>query len=272
MSSVAIAEIMLSLYPIAVKMIQTNLFTQVFFRALSYVAISIFFVSLPTTEIILNPSYIIISILNLVHIFSSYVGFINLDAGVAMTLFYIYPFFNIIFKSIIDKTGIHFDTIKYMILSLIGVALISIPKSSTNSGSRSVIIGLISILIAALTESLIYTFYKTKPSSNPFNGIFTLYAFSIILMLLFAPKFLQITNNGENIMKLIIFNVMIGLVGHIFRFYGIPRLSTEVYSINLFIGVISAYIFGWYFVGEKITIYHIIGSILIMFSIYQINK
>jgi drug/metabolite transporter (DMT)-like permease len=45
-----------------------------------------------------------------------------------------------------------------------------------------------------------------------------------------------------------------------------------MYSVYLFTGVISAYLFGWFFLKEKITVYHIIGSALIIHSMYQIQK
>lgn len=292
MTSVAISEIMLSLYPIIVKTTNTNIFTQVFVRSLVYATFSIIFMSLelrishkgsselrishkgslPVYTTLLTPSFIIISIVNLIHIFSSYIAFINLDAGVAMTLFYIYPFFNIIMKSLLERSTEYLGIVKYIFVSFIGVALISLQQiGSSNGGNKYYLLGIVSILIAALTESLIYTFYKQKSELNPFNGIFTLYGFSAIVMILFAPKFLQTNTDSKAIMNLILFNVMIGLLGHLFRFYGIPRISTEVYSVNLFVGVISAYIFGWYFVGEEITVSHIVGSILILYSVYKVN-
>lgn len=270
MASVFLAEIMLSLYPISVKTINTNLYTQVIMRILTYTIISLFFATIPVSEL-LNPSYIFISILNLIHIFSSYIAFINMDAGVAMTIFYIYPFFNILFKSILSRTAIKPEVIMYFLLSLIGVAFISLQNITKGTQINSFLYGLFAIVIAALTESLIYTFYKKENKTNPFDGILTLYFFSGIIMLFFAPKFIQIRDNYDNIVKLILFNIMIGLVGHIFRFYGITRVSTEKYSINIFIGVISAYIFGWLFLGEQITMYHIIGTLMILYSIYKVQ-
>jgi drug/metabolite transporter (DMT)-like permease len=274
MSSVILAEIMLSLYPIVVKSISSNLYTQVFVRAVTYTVISMFFTDISISTIFSSPQYMIISMVNLVHIFSSYVAFKNMNAGVAMTLFYIYPFFNLIFKSILTKTAVSGETYRYLFTSLLGVALISLPNMLGDKSKYSYLIGFVAIIIAALTESITYTFYKAESKTNPFDGIFTLYFFGTIVMLFFAPKFLQASTSGDksNIAKLVAFNVCIGLVGHVARFYGITRTSTEMYSVYLFVGVISAYIFGWYFLKEKITIYNIIGSALIIYSMFQIQK
>ncbi|XWV25801.1 permease [Tupanvirus soda lake] len=201
-----------------------------------------------------SPAYMIISIINLVHIFSSYVAFKNMNAGVAITIFYIYPVFNLLFKSYLTHTKLNFGVLKYIIFSLVCVGLISFQSMSEDQTKNSYFIGLLAILVAALTESLTYTFYKSESKMNPFDGIFTLYLFGTILMLFFAPKFLEANTkiNKNNIVELVMFNIFIGLVGHIFRFYGIPRTTTDVYSVYLFIGVVSAYIFGWYFLKEKL--------------------
>ncbi|XWV24571.1 hypothetical protein QJ856_gp1219 [Tupanvirus deep ocean] len=274
MASVITAEIMLSLYPIVVKSISSNLYTQVLMRALTYTVVSMLFTDMSVSSVLTSPAYMIISIINLVHIFSSYTAFKNMNAGVAMTIFYIYPVFNLLFKSYLTHTKLNFGALKYIIFSLIGVGLISFQSMMEDQTKNSYFIGLLAILIAALTESLTYTFYKGESKMNPFDGIFTLYFFGTILMLFFAPKFLQASTkiDRSNIIKLVIFNIFVGLVGHIFRFYGIPRTTTEVYSVYLFIGVVSAYIFGWYFLNEKITIYHIIGTAIILYSMYQIQK
>jgi drug/metabolite transporter (DMT)-like permease len=271
MENVLFAEIMLSLYPISVKSIDTNIFTQVFVRSIVYAIISFFFISMPIKTILTKPSYLIVSILNLVHIFSSYIAFNNMNAGVAMSLFYIYPLFNLIFKSILTKKPMGYYIIQYFIISFIGVVLISFQSITNNKTIGKYLIGFVAILIAALSESLIYTFYKIESKENPFDGIFTLYIFGSIIMLLFAPKYLQISNNYDNLFKLVVFNIFIGFIGHIFRFYGISRISTEKYSITLFTGVVFAYIFGWVFLGEQNTIYHIIGTLIILFSVYKIN-
>lgn len=274
MASVIAAEIMLSLYPIIVKSISSNLYTQVLMRAITYTAISFFFTSIPIKTVFTTPSYMIISIINLVHIFSSYVAFKNLNAGVAMTLFYIYPFFNLFFKSLQTGQGMDRSALKYIGFSIFGVALISYQSMITSKTKNQFFIGLLAILVAALTESLVYTFYKKKSDPNPFNGIFTLYFFGTLLMLFFIPKYFQYgsTIDKQNLVKLALFNIFVGLVGHILRFYGITRTSTELYSVYLFVGVISAYIFGWYFLKEKVTVFHIVGSLIILYSAFQIQK
>ena len=227
---------------------------------------------MPLSTVLLNPSFTLVSILNLVHIFSSYVAFKNLNAGAAMTLFYIYPIFNLFLKSIITKTPISAKTIMYFIVCLFGVFMISLNEITSDQTKGLFMVGLISILIASLTESLTYTFYKQENQQNPFDGIFTLYCVGFLLMLLISPKYLEVKNNMSNLSKLLLFNVLIGIVGHLFRFYGIPRVTTEIYSILLFIGVITAYLFGWFFLSEGITLYHIIGTVLILFGVYNVSQ
>ena len=65
---------------------------------------------------------------------------------------------------------------------------------------------------------------------------------------------------------------MIGFVGYILRFFTIPRLSTLTFNSLIFIGVIFSYIWGYIFSKEKIDKNSIIGTLLIMGSIFTINK
>jgi drug/metabolite transporter (DMT)-like permease len=50
---------------------------------------------------------------------------------------------------------------------------------------------------------------------------------------------------------MILFNVFIGFTGYAMRFSAIPLVSTLIYSILSFIGIVAAYLFGYIFEGEK---------------------
>ena len=65
---------------------------------------------------------------------------------------------------------------------------------------------------------------------------------------------------------------MIGFVGYILRFFTIPRLSTLTFNSIIFIGVIFSYIWGYIFSNENIDNNSIIGTLLIMVSIFKINS
>jgi drug/metabolite transporter (DMT)-like permease len=60
-----------------------------------------------------------------------------------------------------------------------------------------------------------------------------------------------------------LFNALIGFVGYNMRFYAIPKVSTLVFSLLSFIGVVSSFAFGWLFAGEIPSLLSALGAALI---------
>lgn len=295
--SVLLAETLLSLYPILIKTVNTSLFTQVIARIVTTAIVSYFFITMPIGDVINTPSYYVISLLYLIHIYVSYVGFQNLGVGVALTIFYIYPLINVLIKDLFITKTIDKEVIYNFIISIIGVFLIAqgsdspdtIQPVGVDNGQPLIsnkLMGIIAIVFAAITESLIYTFYKVESGGNPFNMLFTLTFFGAVIMSIawwagVAPLVDDPNNPPFNfggftlsptIIKLIVANIIMGVSGYALRFYSIHKISTEWYSILAFFEVIIGYIFGWYILGEKITKWHLAGTSLILYSVYQINK
>jgi drug/metabolite transporter (DMT)-like permease len=281
-ASVIFAESVSSLYPILIKTVDATLFSQVLVRMVTMSMVSSMFISKGLfMDVLTNPKFYGMSLFQIFHIFVSYKGFSILDAGTAMTIFYTYPLMNVVIKNMIDKEPFDNNIMGLLGLAFLGTFIISYPSLNlkNNKNNKIFYVGLIAMLLSALTESLTYHFYKQENQLNPFDSLFSMYFIGSIIMLLFMKIKNKNKNdnnlNSDNITKLIMFNIFIGLVAFSAKFYGLPRISTEMYSVLSFIGIISAYVFGYYFLNEKITIYHVIGTLLIMFSIngvYKLNK
>lgn len=223
-------------------------------------------------SVLWNPRFWIIGMINILHIFASYLAFQNLNTGVAMATFYTHPLINVTLSSLFLGTQFPTHLIPYFILCIIGVAIIYIPNIMGNIlAPGSLIIGFIAIAISALTESIITVFYKGQEHENPADSLFSLYLIPTIILTLISPQFGEFTSTAE-IGKIIGFNAIIGFVGYFARFFSIPRIPIEWFSILSFAGVISAYIFGYSFFGENITGYHIFGTLAIIFAIWRIDN
>jgi len=72
-----------------------------------------------------------------------------------------------------------------------------------------------------------------------------------------------IDTNPTNWGKMAIFNLVIGFAGYCLRFYSINNVSTVVFSLLSFVGVISSYAFGKYFVNEEASLKTYLGAFLI---------
>jgi drug/metabolite transporter (DMT)-like permease len=74
------------------------------------------------------------------------------------------------------------------------------------------------------------------------------------------------------ISKLVVANIAFGVIGYVLRFYSVSRLTTEWFSVLSFAGIIFGYLYGWIFYHETITWSKLIGTMLIVYSVYNVKE
>jgi drug/metabolite transporter (DMT)-like permease len=127
-------------------------------------------------------------------------------------------------------------------------------------------IGVGMILVAAITEAMIYFIIRKLKTSNPWNHVFISYVLGTVLFSGFAT-----TTQTVSLSMLI--NAIIGLIGYLLRFFSITHLSPITYSFLSYIGIIMAFVYGVIFNGDSITSLKIIATLFILIpSIQQIMK
>ena len=298
------SEIALSLYPQLIKLVPASLDIQIAVRCISYSLLAIIGISIhgftnKNKNILKNNSNsnsnsnsisfyntIIMGMVNLVHIISSYTSFKLLSSGVSYALFYTYPIFNLIGRSIFYNEKISLVNYIYIIIAIIGVYLIYYKgqpeyetmqndnmQNDNMQNDNTKVNGFIAGMTSAITESLIYFMVKSNiPSISPFVQVIKTYLFGGILSIGYLIKNIKLINLDINYwITLILFNSIIGFLGYVLRFFTIPRLSTLKFNSIIFIGVIFSYIWGYIFSNEKIENYNILGTLLILGSIFKIN-
>ena len=299
-----ISESLLSLYPIFVKKINLPIDIQLWTRLITYVMVSLFFINYTwVTTNIFAPESIGLSLVNIIHVYSSYQGFLNLDSGVAFSIFNIYPILILLFSGIAWK--------KEYFLAMVGLIFFiyssSIDDEKNNKSNMNFIYGFGMIILAAITEAIIYFIIKNIKTDNSWNHLFIAYFLGSILTSLyifkdyiFSNNYLNVNSdvnpdvnsdvnpdvnpdvnlsetkskiNYENISQIalsLIINGIIGSIGYFLRFYSVYRLEPGIYSILSFFGILTAYFYGIVFNEETIDMYKIIGTILIVLSNYLI--
>jgi drug/metabolite transporter (DMT)-like permease len=314
------SEIALSLYPQLIKLIPTTIELQVAVRCITYSVLAIIGYYITThnntynnTNITTNNNNntntttntfsfiittIVMGLVNSIHIFSSYICFNTLSSGVGYSIFYIYPIFNLLGRTLIYNEKIDSINYLYILISILGVYLIyknnnkdTTPDTTTHPtpetiehktsfqtisdiiNTKNKTIGLFSGIISALTESIIYFMVKDNLGSvSPFIQLFKSYLFGGILSIIYL-----IQNSTTNLdyhywITLILFNALIGFVGYLLRFIMIPKLSTLLFNSLIFTGVIFSYSWGYLLSNEPITYNNLYGTLLIVLSIVLINK
>jgi len=292
--SVLYSELVLSLYPILIKVVDTNLYTQLVARFLVFPLLAIIGGTWYNHTLWGNMSdtlvNIMMNIVNVGHIAVSYLAFKMLPTGIAISLFYLFPFFNVIAGSLLFGESISFLSISLIACACIGVYLIANDKEgkegkggkegkegkesnenkeikeSKTTYSTGVIMG----ILAALTETMIFIFIRsnTKAQVSPFYTVTHLYPFGLAALLLYGIFHTNLIDiSSIRWAQLIGFNALLGFTGYISRFYAISNIPTIVFSLLSFIGVVAGYLWGIIFTDDKPTITAMIGSGIIAGSI-----
>lgn len=275
-----VSESLLSLYPIFVKKISLPIDLQLWTRLITYVLISLFFINYSwiSTNIFTSEA-MILTFVNLIHIYSSYEGFLNLDSGIAYSIFNIYPLLILLFSGISWRIEY-----LYSIIGLIFFMLSNFLSSKSNkydSNNNLFLYGFTMMIISAITEALIYFVVKNVKTDNNWNQLFVAYFFGAIISSLYIFKVYWLDNkdnkkndnhNYKNEFNIgliglaLLINGIIGAIGYWLRFYSVYRLEPSIYSTLSFFGIILAYIYGIVFNNESIDFAKIIGTILIIIS------
>jgi drug/metabolite transporter (DMT)-like permease len=274
---VVLSEIALALYPILIKRVPTDLVTQTLSRLLTFSILGFSFASASDiqqtwlTKDGLFRSFGL-GLITLIHVGVSYFAFEALPAGVAMSLFYFYPIFNLIGGVLGFGESISPLQLFLVFLAFIGVLLVSLSITEGDPENKSKDPynwkGIAAGLGAALTETFMYFAVRTARVPNPYFATLELYPGALIPflgMLLASGK--QIDWRPSVWLPMTLFNVFIGFVGYSLRFYAIPRVTTVLFSLLTFIGVIASFLWGYLFAEETPTWMAAIGAFLISLGV-----
>jgi drug/metabolite transporter (DMT)-like permease len=272
-ASILYSELVLSLYPVLIKSVNTNIFTQILARFIAFPALAIVFGSSQDFSAIWGNPYeafvsILHNILNLGHVGASYIAFKNLQVGTAISLFYLYPIFNIIAGSLLFGESISLISLFIITVAFIGVYLIATSHKSIeeDEAKKKHRIGVVMGILAAITETMIFIFVRsnTDAQASPYYTVNHLYPAGLAMLAAYAIFNKNIVDtSGLNWTKLLGFNAILGFTGYIARFYAIPKIPTIVFSLLSFFGVTFGYIWGVFFMGDKPTMKALIGGGLI---------
>lgn len=283
-SSLLTSNVLLSSYPILIKKYinDISLDTQLLIRVIMYIALAIPFMiyageAKHIFSSLISPGFIAISIINLIHIYSSYAGFAILDAGISMTTFYSYPIIQVFLSNLfLGAPKITPTILLSMFGCFLGVAILnadSIQRFIQSKESKE-FEGYLFIGIAALTEAIISVFYKKADLKNAFTSLYTLYAPGLIFLLAYLFAFpskiskISLLPSKISILPIIFYNMLIGGMGYMLRLYSVTKIDMKWFSALSFTSAVSAFALGKFFLGEEIKLQHWIGTAIMFLSIY----
>jgi drug/metabolite transporter (DMT)-like permease len=275
-----LSEIVLSTYPLLIKLVNASVTFQTGLRMMSYTILALFAGWLIGADlkpgVLFSGETAATGFLNLVHVVASYTAFDQLAGGNAMALFYTYPVWNILGSAAAFGEKIQLGSLPWIGLALAGAVLLAKPTTSNWT-----LIGIAAALTAALTETGIYLWFKSHgdslgkdDSAQPFTKMAQMYgssgvlwAIGVAIMLGLGYMSKSVFNiSGAGFGSILAYNSIFGFLGYALRFYLIPKVSTVTFSALSFFGVIAAYVFSWMFTGEIPTMTQGLGAAAIVIA------
>jgi len=261
-----------------VKFIHFPIINQTWARLVIYTLISMIFMDWKIAgKGLFSLLGITLALINVIHIYSSYIGFANLESGVSYSIFYIYPLLILLFSAT-KMQWIYF-------VPLIGVGLLTYSGWSSLL-SNNFTKGLAGIIVSTLTEVAMYFIVRKMKINNKWNILFIAYLLPAIILSAILNKNVLPKNKSNNnnidstnetdenkenkwnkdVIFLLLGNAIIGALGYYLRFYTIEKLPVVVYSSLSYFGIIMAYFYGWELNKETLDWKKAIGSLLIIIS------
>jgi drug/metabolite transporter (DMT)-like permease len=306
-----VSNVLLSSYPILIKSYIANIsiVVQLVVRIVVYICLALPFLviggeGMNILTTLIEPKYLAISAVNMLHIYSSYKGFEYLNAGISLTTFYSYPIIQVLLSRIFLGTELTSGLMYNLFGSLLGIGILN--KDTLIGGEKSANVkkGFSFIAIAAITEAIIGVFYKGVNIQNPFMSLYSLYAPAFVFFMLwylyqkyktsqevkdtvsdFTDEKIKkdkegkkdnwwhiLTNHGGFMKRIILYNMLIGGIGYTLRLFSLTKIPISWFSGLSFTSSLSAFIMGWFFLGEKIKLNHLLGSIVIFYNIFRIKQ
>lgn len=275
------SEATLSLYPILIKAVPTTLTTQLLSRFLTFSLLA----ALLATPKDLKATWGTaagatrsagLGAITLAHVTASYYAFSKLPAGIAMSLFYTYPFWNLLGGALGFGEKVTSTQLLLTATAFAGVLLVSFGSQQAPEGAPPGTPpppirwpAIASALAAALTESAMYFGVRTAAQPDPYYATLELYPGALfgLLGLLglrhVQGRATQVDARPSVWGPMVLFNSLIGFAGYALRFWAIPRVSTATFGLLSFVGVVASFLFGWLFAGEKPTMMAAVGAGLI---------
>jgi drug/metabolite transporter (DMT)-like permease len=273
-----ISEIILSTYPVFIKLVNISFLKKMLYRFATIILISLFLIDTSyISKYLFHKDGLLLSFYTIIHVYFSYKGFEILKGGVANSILFTYPLI-ILYYSGNKNYWIYF-------LILIGLLLFCLDdiqdKKMDNIYEYSK--GIFYMIGSAISEACIYFSVLKLDTKNNWNHMFISYFFGLLFLLTvyiyqknkdkekkdkkkeeFQLKNVNKTKNVNNFALL--FNIVVIVFGFYLRFYSISRINSKLYAILTYLCIIFTYISSYLINQEEINMYNISGSLIIILS------
>lgn len=241
--------------------------TQNFYRFLISAIIIILIVIVSKTSVkILKADYwkiIIIGAASLLTAFCVNEAVLKIDVGVAIFILYTSPIIVALVAPYFLKEIRYLNTWIALIVSMIGIYLINFPWDQSPVNVH----GLLWAILAAVCFSIVILVSKVLSAKySPVSNTFWRTVLSFVFITPFFLIFSDYSISPYQLSILALMSLFVSILATISFFYGIQKISSQQTSILLYLEPVSAGIYAWIFLRQGISVFYIMGAILIILA------
>ena len=216
------------------------------------------------------PKMLLSSFINAARMYLYLIAFIYTSIGNAIILFYTWPIFATILGVFFLKERVSRSQVLLMLFAFAGL-IIAYSNKSFSFEDRD-FIGMVSAVISAFGYAITVVLFKSEADNYHRNEIIFYQNFAGVLV--FLPIFWMDAPIAEfrDFSVALIYAFVIGIVVFSLFFYALKHLKASTASSIMYLEVVSAILFGYLVLGEKLDLNMIIGGLIIILSSYFITK
>ena len=280
-----LGQIFISLYPILIKNSQATIPQQIAGRFGIFSLLPVLVAGPGVLSLLGDVKTFAAGLVNIFHVLESYKSFQLLPAGVAYSIIYTYPFWNLLGGRLLLGEPIPAGTLPVFGLAFLGVLLLAFGSGSMNvksqgrlekakegggGVSRVNMRGLAAAFMGAITETILYLIVRGSEFQSPMYNIGRLYLGGALLLLLggavLRPQvFSSLVSTPPAVPA---FNALIGFTSMTALVWAAKKIPTYIYSIIAFVGLVSSYGWGVLFAEEVPSVSAVLGSLIIAASVW----
>jgi drug/metabolite transporter (DMT)-like permease len=111
--------------------------------------------------------------------------------------------------------------------------------------------------------------YEKKVELDPMEYMFYIHGLGSLILTIMLPGMFAWISIWE-MLKIVIFNMSVGVVTLYMFIYSLGRLEVGHISAIIFVGVLSAYFYGYILYGISVKWNHILGLCVMVYGMYRL--
>ncbi len=204
-----------------------------------------------------------------------FIGLQYITAGLERIILFVYPTLVVVLSFLFLKTKIHLKEIISLVLTYTGVGIAYSQDLKVGEKSQ-VTLGAFFILLSALTYA-IYLMGSGKIIPKLGARRYTAYALAISSLVVFIHfglfgNYRELIQTPDFYLLAFFMGTVNTVLPAIFVSEGIKRVGSKAAAIIGSVGPMSTLFLAYWFLGERITFFHIIGTFFVLSGVFLISQ